>query len=154
MAWLGYHTLLAEWLPKGTRGEVCFARRTIYVNPAPYSGEDARKNRNPHRITETLAHELGHIRLHREQMLAGIYTDEQEEEAQLYARIFLIPRRAYQAAAPSVAGTSTVCAYRAAREYGVTPGTAIVRAREVGVLPKVEIPADEVTLSRLLNGKG
>lgn len=41
----------------------------------------------------TLAHELGHIRLHARLLRAGEWEPHWEEEATFYARVFLIPRR-------------------------------------------------------------
>lgn len=41
----------------------------------------------------TLAHELGHIRLHARRLLTGDWDSQWEDEANFYARSFLIPRR-------------------------------------------------------------
>ena len=41
----------------------------------------------------TLAHELGHVRLHAQLLRAGEWEAHWEEEATFYARVFLIPRR-------------------------------------------------------------
>lgn len=44
----------------------------------------------------TLAHELGHIRLHSEKMRAGMLEASWEDEANLYAQVFLVPREQLQ----------------------------------------------------------
>lgn len=41
----------------------------------------------------TLAHELGHIRLHSEQVVGGASDPGWETEANLYAQVFLVPRQ-------------------------------------------------------------
>ena len=41
---------------------------------------------------QTLAHEFGHIRLHAEAMKRGVKEPDWESEANLYARVFLVPR--------------------------------------------------------------
>ena len=41
---------------------------------------------------QTLAHELGHIRLHGESMKRGVKEPGWEAEAELYAQVFLVPR--------------------------------------------------------------
>lgn len=46
-----------------------------------------------HRVLNfTLAHELGHARLHAAQLRAGDWQPHWEEEATYYARVFLVPR--------------------------------------------------------------
>lgn len=44
----------------------------------------------------TLAHELGHIRLHSHKMQAGMLEPAWEDEANLYAQVFLVPREQLQ----------------------------------------------------------
>lgn len=150
-AWLGFEVCLAPWLPLGQRGEVDFDEGVIRLNPLAYTA--ASKNRGTDRQAETLAHELAHVRLHEAQFRAGVTSQEQEDEAQTYARIFLVPRRKFEPHVPRVA-SDHLAAYRYSREWGVSPGMITARARELealaAVMPSSSVPEMDVeTVDRL-----
>lgn len=91
----------------------------------------------------TLAHELGHYRLHRAMLQRGERNLDQERQAHAYAACFLLPRREIQASpqfrdllARRDAGTLTddrrkELARQLADRYRVTPAAVLVRFEEL-----------------------
>lgn len=118
----------------GQRGEVDFEQRCVFLNRGI-------RRPCPRRSNETLAHELGHIRMHESRLALATSTEEMERQADAYARIFLVPRRQVLAdklmpriqAAEGRERANLI--YRMATRWDVTPGLMTVRLREVGVLP-------------------
>lgn len=77
-------------------GKLQVERRVIVINSLLPQLIDPRADVNCVE-TWTLAHELGHFRLHRAQLCRGIRNAEQERQAHQYAGAFLLPRRELQA---------------------------------------------------------
>lgn len=96
------------------------------------------------RANVAIGHELGHIRLHLPELELGVRTDQQEDEADVYARVFLLPERdvlrgkhLLQLERQQGRGMwNTVAAM--ARWWEVTPGMMTIRLRELGYQERLE----------------
>lgn len=101
--------------------------------------------------TWTLAHELGHYRLHRAQLQRGERNPEQERQAHAYAACFLLPRtevveslQFQELLARRIDGTLTPdrrkdLAVQLGKRYRVTPAAVLVRFEELLPLQRHQV---------------
>lgn len=89
--WAAGFQVLREPLERGVLGvcdpedrRVLFAKNFRMRLKCPWAASKV--------LTSTLAHELGHVRLHAAALRAGDWEPHWEQEATLYARVFLVPR--------------------------------------------------------------
>ncbi len=94
------------------------------------------------RIRWTLAHEIGHLTLHREDA-----TDDMEREADAFAAEFLMPEALIK---PELANLTLGKAVDLKREWGVSVAALILRAHQLGVLSD----ARRTSLFKQLSARG
>ena len=141
-------TIIEEHLPGASIGRLDVSRGAILVDPVKIARVFRPGTFLVGVVRSTVAHELGHYRLHRAQLQLGIRNLEQEQQARVYASAFLLPRARLEVDATLLrlqerAGVGEVPEFTlwaslqvVANRFGVTRSLVVERLVKLGFLTR------------------
>jgi len=128
----------------------------IALNPVPLDGSDSpaapAEARNSYRERFNVAHELGHLTLHRDLPEELVGTRDVESEAHRFAAAFLVPASQWRASAPKSISWRD---YREhAHRWGVSATTLLRRSRDLGLFDEARYQAAMIRVSSEIGRRG